>query len=110
MNEISKVIKYYLMETQKGKNSPRLMVKFEKTFLKYFADQMRDNFPGRRMRFGGGGGGGISTGTTVDLSWPATDLIWTTDNTATQTFDVNTSDATTTDLFAYRRGIDLGSG
>jgi len=49
LNEISRVIRYYLSEAQKGKDSPKLWVKFDKTFLKYFADQMKDNFPGRRI-------------------------------------------------------------
>ena len=100
MDEISKVIRYYLMETQKGKNSPHLWTKFEKTFLKYFADQMKDNFPGRRIRNGG---------------WPFTitnvnDITFDTTGTAIDnlTYNVNTTTSgTATTLFTGDSNVGI---
>ena len=95
MNEISKVIRYYLMEVQKDKDSPHLWIKYEKTFLKYFADQMKDNFPGRRMRNGGWtftdtnttNIGFNTTGTAID------NLTYSTDSTTSGTTTLFTGDS-----------------
>ena len=86
MNEISKVIRYYLMEVQKDKDSPHLWIKFEKTFLSYFANQMKDNFPGRRMRNGGWPFTGTdTTNFTWDTTGTTTDNLIYTDSTASGT-------------------------
>lgn len=87
MKEIRDVIRYYITKVIEDGKVP-LWIKYDKTFLKYFADQMKEGFPGTRRREIGFVNADLWANTTIDtLNITGTNdtLIWNTDNSTTAT-------------------------